>query len=533
LREGRKFGVAALLASQLLGDFGEVVIGNTALKVALTVEGLKDKRLAGQVLGVPAEELPAKPFEALILAGDSLVRARIAPYHELIEGRPCPREAPSSPGGGPSPQEPRGVSGTAGRPPDLRKLALRLASRGFTAVVAEACRLTPRLCTALVDAAIQLALCPTTAEIVSYNCLPDIQANLEARYGARQAAQALKALEEIIGGLAEASRRDALEYLKRLRGNEEVYLEIMRCPCSRPFREWVYRRVGSLPEAGALSLYLTLHALKGCIYHYDPDTYYNRLSESLRVAEELAQLRVSAEAVIQEAVRVGVASRLRWVTTSGYVHECIVGHGLDNIAYSALEAIPSVKRLLEKLGAEAQRALQEWDTKALRALLGLASPDEAPDPLRALLSPKVPPRMRLMLARARLEAEAWINMVLEAVDASIEEASRSMPSLKVDAQSSRHSRTYTIKSMGGGWKLYVIAGPAASGRATAQATPTIIVDPLAYRDECHTLPMDAILIIPTPRETIVCGEALDELVSVVSESIAGMLERLREAGPRA
>ena len=93
LREGRKFGVAVILASQLISDFPQVVIGNTGLKIALRTDDPKDAKMIAAVFRVRAGDLPQSRFEALVGMGKRTIKAKIIPYFRYVEGETqCTRD---------------------------------------------------------------------------------------------------------------------------------------------------------------------------------------------------------------------------------------------------------------------------------------------------------------------------------------------------------------------------------------------------------------------------------------------------------
>ncbi len=66
LREGRKYGVSILLASQLFRDFQDFVVGNTALKVALRVDDLRDQNKIAELFGIERNLIPKEKHKALV-----------------------------------------------------------------------------------------------------------------------------------------------------------------------------------------------------------------------------------------------------------------------------------------------------------------------------------------------------------------------------------------------------------------------------------------------------------------------------------
>ncbi len=90
LREGRKFGISVLLASQMLNDFPEAVTANVGTKIVLSMRSHNEKRRAVKELGLKSiEELDRATkgrFHSLILYLGEVHWVRLFPYFEIKEG---------------------------------------------------------------------------------------------------------------------------------------------------------------------------------------------------------------------------------------------------------------------------------------------------------------------------------------------------------------------------------------------------------------------------------------------------------------
>ncbi len=96
LREGRKFGISVLLASQMLNDFPEAVTANVGTKIVLSMRSHNEKRRAVKELGIKnVEELDKatkQRFHSLVLYLGEIHWIRLFPYFEVKEGISWKRE---------------------------------------------------------------------------------------------------------------------------------------------------------------------------------------------------------------------------------------------------------------------------------------------------------------------------------------------------------------------------------------------------------------------------------------------------------
>lgn len=60
MREGRKFGIAVIVASQGLGDFHADILGNAGTKVIFRMNFPDSKKVSGFIRGLPGQDLPAR-----------------------------------------------------------------------------------------------------------------------------------------------------------------------------------------------------------------------------------------------------------------------------------------------------------------------------------------------------------------------------------------------------------------------------------------------------------------------------------------
>jgi DNA helicase HerA-like ATPase len=64
MKEGRKFGISAIVASQGLADFHQDFLGNSGMKVVFRINCPESRCIAGFILGAP-RSVPFEPNRAV------------------------------------------------------------------------------------------------------------------------------------------------------------------------------------------------------------------------------------------------------------------------------------------------------------------------------------------------------------------------------------------------------------------------------------------------------------------------------------
>ena len=83
MKEGRKFGIAVVVASQGLGDFHQDVLGNAGTKVIYRVNYPESRRIAGFIRSRPGQDL-AERIEQLPV-GSAYVQTPEMPYGSAVK----------------------------------------------------------------------------------------------------------------------------------------------------------------------------------------------------------------------------------------------------------------------------------------------------------------------------------------------------------------------------------------------------------------------------------------------------------------
>ena len=83
MKEGRKFGIAVIVASQGIGDFHSDVIANAGSKVVFRTNFPESKKLAALVRGRPGTELAPKLEQLQV--GEAYVQTAEMPLASLVK----------------------------------------------------------------------------------------------------------------------------------------------------------------------------------------------------------------------------------------------------------------------------------------------------------------------------------------------------------------------------------------------------------------------------------------------------------------
>ena len=545
LREGRKFGVSVIMASQLMSDFSEAVIGNTGLKLALRIDNPRDMQVVSLTLKVNRGELPRAKFDALVSVGDSLARTRIIPYFEYSSGIVC---------SGAVEDETTAPATTKSFTPKImdresietyKMESIETIIRGSVDLVEaldKACKvLDSKLCSAVIDGFAQILLHPTS-QSVSYDALPEVEDNLRERYGESDAKKAISIITEIANYMAGINGFPSYrEFLEKLRGRKDLYSALRECSCFNNLVNHVESKIRNLSGNDAIVLYLSLRIVKGCIYQYDRKAWYDKVRALLRLASYLATSDIQVERATRLAIRSGVFSRLYWRTTSGYIHECLVSHGLEDAAFQALEASPPIRSLLRSLARDVSKAFSKWEIEVIKRSFNIPaivrlegkvphSSDRISAALELARLGLAPPGIREIIRMLAYNTQSFLNYLESAVRNHLLELGSMDPSIRVktvDDNCYEVSRIHEEKRA----KVKACIELREPHRALweDQDKDLLIASMVDPREACKKLKPGKLALVVTPRGAVVCGTARDKLLIMLTNSLKKRIEALLEA----
>ena len=340
LREGRKFGISVLLASQMLSDMPAVATANTSLKIALKLDEPKDiKKVVDVFKEIESQDIPERRFEALACLDGQVERITIIPYHKYRElDLSSTKEVAKSAA--------MVIDSTAveGGPTTLEEL-VEVAVRENNVP--------------LLDALHQWAENPTSAT-AGYGVEENYQfilKNLRTRYDEKTAEETVETLRTFISRIMEAERD-----VYKLR--EEIEKLLSKTEGLELLKRETLRRISKLSPSEKLALYLALESLT----ESEESRHYYLLAVQ-EVLEELG-LRFDQEELKRIAVWSGAASELLWISARGYSRTVFKLAFMDEI-YEELEKSSKVVLLRDEFVEAAREAIEVWHVEALRALLEL------------------------------------------------------------------------------------------------------------------------------------------------------------------
>lgn len=540
LREGRKFGVSAILASQLFSDFSEAVIGNTALKVFLRMDTLKDRRAISQLLKIQQSDLELGKFEAIINLSGGITKAMIIPYFQYIQGNTCS-----------SPQEiiqkqaviekrattsltvAEVPSKLTIRKPEISSQTVGGETKTASDLVRERCLLlTDVECAALVDSIIQLVDCPTTALKVDYTCMPDIERNLKARYGDEVADKTLLELRFILEEFAKSSDLELKSFIKnRIIENKELKYGLIKCDCYNKFIQYVKDNISKLSERDQVLVSLTRNYLKGCVYAYKTNYgYYEKVWKILDKIENLSGINVTPSELADLAVKVGVANKLKWITTSGYEHECIIPVEGINLAFINISNNKIIREIKEKIMRASQEAYEDWDIDTLFKIYDAYFYDGRYNKLQnkdhaiiynyqLILNSLIDENGKLIfnelkdaLSPIAAKLQEYLNNIETALHEAIQDLSERLPEIRVRELYTREEGVSCYRILQESKYVDVCLSMLPKSVYLPYSRPRILIATFINKqDACLTTYEDVVTILVSPREIIQCGDIADKL----------------------
>ena len=557
LREGRKFGASAILASQIFSDFSEAVVGNTALKIFLRIDTLKDRKTVSQLLKIPLKDLELGKFEAIISLSGEVARVRVAPYFEYRKGEFCTIKRakkrtekapermvavdvplPKDAGEGEVEKQVEEVTGEVGMEEHGTQTTV-------VRMVRERCQtLVDAECAALVDSIIQLIDCPSTAEGVDYYCRQDIEENLKSRYPSGVVDRVLKEVDSFLEEAAEA-RGVNLKILLKLfiMGKREVKSELVGCDCYGAYVRRVKNIIASLDEREQALVYLTRGLIKGCEYEYDSKSKYSeRLWDLTHRIRTLSGIETTPGEIIGLNVKTGLANKLSWVTTSGYTHKCYVPvEGLEFIMNYIVESNRILGRVSEEVRKALVEAYEDWDTRRLskiyRAYFGdrefRLPREEYATPIykyQAIIDSLIDdngelvfPSLKDSLAETALRLHSFLGELRVVFEEAIKVLAKEIHGIKVRELHSEHKNIVCYRVAQNSKRMNVCLNLLPTISHLPLVRQYVIVAPLMEEsDVCHMVNGLRGVLIVTPKEVRRCG-VFDGTSLMFAETLESLL----------
>lgn len=354
LREGRKYGVSVLLASQMVKDIPDVAIANTSLKVALKLDNPRDrKKILDIFVNAKLKDLPSKRFEALVYIDGLIRRIKIIPYYKYQELLKIEGEQNKKPG----PIKPIGEGEAKTSDEEKAETLDELIT------IAVKNRNIP-----LIDALYQWSQNPIDSS-AGYGVEENykyILENLAIRYDddkendKETARKVVKTLREHVSTLLEKERD-----INKLKG--EIMRSLSESGGLELLKQEVVKRVAKLSPNEKLALYMVLEALweRGedrAIYLADVKSILNELGVYL---DQMELERI--------AIWSGATSKLLWISPKDptqsdvvYVKPVFIGE-----IYGELEKSDRVIAIRKEFEEAIRKAIESWYIDALMVLYKL------------------------------------------------------------------------------------------------------------------------------------------------------------------
>lgn len=278
--------------------------------------------------------------------------------------------------------------------------------------------------------------------------------------------------------------------------------------------------------------------MKGCKPQYDEERWVRDIESKLHLASLLVDKEIQLEKAAELLIRVGAASKLHYATSSGYMHECITHHGVEEKVFEILENTEAVKKLLNSIASEASKALEEWDTATLRKALDLlkagskGSVDRKPAekierPIEAAIEltklGAAPPGIEAIAMATAYAAGSFLEYLGSVLEKQLREVEAENPALRIvrESYSTIDRRCYTVHETDSGYiaRICIATEPPGTSQGVEAA---IAIDPLA--EECNSRSAGRIIIVAAPRRVAMCGDVDSEISRELASAIKSRLE---------
>ncbi len=370
IREGRKYGLSVILASQNLKDFKENVINNTALKIALKVEDPSDKRKIMDTFMVKENMLPNEKFDALIKWEKNLKLMKIIPYIEYKNYYNKEKICTNNKYNEYSKQEKNQEEVTILEIPSLKeqqdeKIKNETDTNSIISqIIDNAIKYNNII---LLDALYQFSLNPN-AKSVGYG-LDDIYSrityNLTLRYSSKEAKETTNYLEELIDKMMEINPN--VYEIKEL-----IHNELFNSQGINLLMKDSLNRIKNLSEKDQLIIYYLLSSCKT----KNPNAVNIVLSasNSRSYNKELKEINndIKINYALELSIKANACSKLIKISSGSYErHTYYYSHDFINDIIKELDNSNAVKSFKGGFEKAVAKAIDLWNIEILKVLYDL------------------------------------------------------------------------------------------------------------------------------------------------------------------
>jgi hypothetical protein len=377
IREGRKYGISIILASQLLKDFEENVINNTALKIALKAEDPSDRKKIMDTFKVNEKQLPSDKFEALVMWKKFTKLVKSIPYFEYNKysnKEEICKEIKYNINYGTKEENKNQLKRLSEQnieePQDeeIQETSLDYYKLSLAQIIDKAVKERNII---LLDAFYQFYLNPNSKSvgyglsfIYSY-----IRGNLAVRYNLEEADKIVNYLKSLMKSVINEYSDNGYQ----IKGF--IFDRLMKNGGLSLLKQDSLNRIKKLSEKDQLIIYSLLASCREReTYNYAPDIsplYKEYYKDELKSIDK----DVSLDYALNLAIRTNIYSELMRKSSgrSGDMDEIFYSHDFIDDIINELNNINIVKSFKERFEKAVSKAIDLWNVEVLGILLGLNS----------------------------------------------------------------------------------------------------------------------------------------------------------------